>query len=326
MQFFGSTMARDTMSLFVDQDHLALPGPGSYIGNSTSGTSASGVPGARSSSQKTSFQRPGIGFASGSERFAEKRSRRVVEDPSGELYAEEEVGPGAHYNPDTMSMAGEVHRKMHGRFGAFGSTAARFEDKDALAKAEVSALHGGQVLSMGSPAPGSYDPQPDVHPDQIRVRNRKSAVFASKSKRDTYAEMVKRASEVPPPGAYTVPSTFASGDPAGSYNVFASVNGGAVGAFSSTSPRFGPEVLREMKEASRRPGPGSYEPKADFDKPVHKAPEHGGFETSQTRFASVRNETVSPEVGPGVHHHDLPWVRKSYNVTIEKPAFYEPKR
>eukprot|EP00762_Andalucia_godoyi_P003945 ANDGO_05612.mRNA.1 hypothetical protein GUITHDRAFT_160757 len=275
LQCFGSTSVRD--STLVDSERISMPGPGAYL-------SAGATLDSNSGKKDRSFSRPGIGFATGTLRFASVPQSDAASAPL------------SYYNPETMSMAALAKKRTHGRFGAFGATSSRFD-------------HNEEVSRSSGPSPGSYNPIVDTHPDRIRVQQRKSAVFVSRSDRNTYGGDLKRAEHFPGPGSYDSEPVRRASPPSKS-------------AFTSTSPRFGPASLRGSREASEMPGPGQYSLRKDFSSAnanTKTAEGRGQFGSAASRFSDpLKTEEV---VGPGSHNVDVPWVRKSFNITIERPGY-----
>lgn len=285
LQFFGSTAER---LAGTHGQSWQTPGPGAYFQGRPTGLSLADV--AALSSQRA-HNAP---FGSAAERFA---GPDALLSASGRN--ENTPGPGS-FDTSAQTIAAELKKKAHGRFGAFGSTASRFsaDDMHRLAGSGPAGLSGDLVghspdARAGTEvSPASYNPVVDVHPDRLRQPKRPTAVFASRSRRQADGQVEQ---DVPPPGAYEVPSTFGK------------TNGGK---FVSRSGRFVADTLERARLDV--PGPGAYDPSDRRSGPLHLGV--SSSIGSSSRFGGAQKDDVP---GPGSHFMTSQWVKKSFNVTID---------
>eukprot|EP01028_Stygiella_incarcerata_P003342 TRINITY_DN1657_c3_g1_i1.p1 TRINITY_DN1657_c3_g1~~TRINITY_DN1657_c3_g1_i1.p1 ORF type:complete len:588 (+),score=133.46 TRINITY_DN1657_c3_g1_i1:125-1765(+) len=265
LQTFGSTVERFP-SKYTSES--IAPGPGSYSYHSTLGG--------------TKISHNFEGFLSQEPRFREEK-QVVAEGP----------GPGA-FHPKNFDTGYELIHKKTGKYGAFGSTSARFTRKSS------------KDIDESSAQPMMEDPLPTSEAVEEYRATRKgtgrpSAAFASHTRRDDGKPPVG-----PGPGHYAVESStgWKKGPPR------AQAPDGV--SFSSGSTRF------EHPRAERRkmgPGPGAYEVSGDL---VKKSFDRGTSTFGKSSRDSKEMWKVGePTPGPGSFDVKPTWVRPTFNVTVE---------
>lgn len=192
------------------KEDFGVPGPGDYDPK----LEPFAAPGAKSTSV----------FASKQQRFAGSAPSNTV------------PGPGTYAVTD-ISMVNELHSKIKGRFGAFGSTSGRFAKSD---------------QSAGDAGPGSYNPPASLpNPSEARRKDKRSSGFRSTSKRsDVAASGACEAAFYNPPSDWPKPASTSR-------------------AFITNQPRF------PGGRHDEAPGPGEYNPTLLAKKPAGVGSDQG---------------------------------------------------
>eukprot|EP01060_Flectonema_neradi_P033348 TRINITY_DN5584_c0_g1_i1.p1 TRINITY_DN5584_c0_g1~~TRINITY_DN5584_c0_g1_i1.p1 ORF type:complete len:551 (+),score=89.61 TRINITY_DN5584_c0_g1_i1:37-1689(+) len=186
-----SAFASTTVRNFVDKNSKNLPGPGTYNSKSSFATRASYLvqsggecqqafgttphPKEEDSAAKAKAAAPGPGHYRVQSDFDVAKSKWSTNhggfsgtslrfcDPA----TTDKLTPGPGYYTDgtegNTALASNLHRKVKGRYGVFGSTAQRFPTK------KVNKQIG----------PGSYTPKRDSNPAELRRRDLRTSIFLS---------------------------------------------------------------------------------------------------------------------------------------------------
>lgn len=202
-----------------------------------------------------------------------------------DMLENEKPAPGSY---DIASFVNDVSKRASvGSYGVFGTTSKRFneEKQDTL-------------------GPGVYEPKSVDNIFKPRKRDTRTSAFMP-SKNSTPIE--KQNITTPGPGQYNVRSSWDQERRGSNDELFF----GSARRFHSAS-------------SNNIPGPGSYRPEDSY-KLVHDKSTRNRHSTTpflhsskrfDTRCGSYRTSTEA-HVGPGAYSVESPWIKRSYNATIE---------